>query len=187
MASTQDSIIKSNPIVFADLSFGYSGGRAGGIGIGLETSYQFKNNLLSARYIGNSKIDNNGFISPFIPIPDLEARSTAEEFSLLYGYRKIKDGHSFSLSGGLSRNKYTFYGDGGNNPYKRDFYIGFPFEANIQFFNKRKRRIRLYGFIPIGKPTALGNGFGLKAFGNISRNSYAGLSLSFGFGYFKKY
>jgi hypothetical protein len=47
--------------------------------------------------------------------------------------------------------------------------------------------LTIYGILPVGKPTGLGQGVGIKAFGNISRNSYLGLALSCGIGYFKKY
>ena len=187
LASSEDSTLKSNPIVYTEMFFGLSGGRAGGLGLGLEVNYQSKNNLFSARYVGNLRLDNTGFTNPFIPIPNIESSSTAEEFSILYGYRKAINGHAFSVSGGLSRNKYTFYGENGNNTYKRDYYLGFPFELNYQFFKREKERLYIYGIIPIGKPTALGQGLGVRIFGNISRNSYLGLALSGGFGYFKKY
>jgi hypothetical protein len=183
-ALKQDTIIKSNPIIFAETFLGLSKGTAGGLGLGLEASYQFKSNLFSARYVGNVKIDNNGIISPVFPLPDLETRSTSEEFSILYGYRKISDGSAYSFSGGLSTNRYIFYLD---KPNQQNFYIGFPFEANFQLFKKEKSRLRIYGLIPVGKPTALGSGFSVKAFGNISRNSYAGIAISYGFGYYKKY
>jgi len=186
-ASSQDSTLKSNPIVFTEAFFGFSGGRAGGWGLGFEQSYQVRNNLFSVRFVGSAKLDFEGFISPFVPIPDIELTATADEFSILYGYRKIVDGNSFSISGGLSRNKYTFYGNNGNNIYKRDYYIGFPFELNYQIFKREKKRIYIYGILPIGKPTGLGQGIGIKAFGNISRNSYLGLALSYGIGYYKKY
>ena len=185
--SSQDTTVKSNPIIYTELFFGLSGGRAGGLGLGFEGNYQSKNNLFSARYVGNVRLDNTGFISPFIPIPNIQTSSTAEEFSILYGYRKAFNGHGFSVSGGLSRNKYTFYGEDGSNNYKRDYYLGIPFELNYQFFNRVKKRIYIYGIIPISKPTAWGSGFGIKAIGNISRNPYLGLALSCGLGYFKKY
>jgi len=187
LASSQDTTVKSNPIIYTELFVGLSGGRAGGLGFGFEGNYQSKNNLFSARYVGNVRLDNTGFISPFIPIPNIQTSSTTEEFSILYGYRKAINGHALSISGGLSRNKYTFYGDNGNNNYKRDYYLGIPFELNYQFFKREKKRIYIYGIIPIGKPTALGSGFGIKAIGNISRNPYLGLALSSGLGYFKKY
>lgn len=188
LASTQqDTTLKSNPIVFTEVFFGFSGGRAGGWSLGAEQSYQVKNNIFSVRYVGSLNFNNTRFASPFIPIPIIETEATSEEFSILYGYRKIINGDAFSVSGGLSRNKYTFYGNVENNIYKRDYYLGFPIEINYQFFKREKRRIYIYGLIPVGKPTGLGQGFGIKAFGNISRNSYYGLALSGGFGYFKKY
>jgi hypothetical protein len=146
IASSQDTILKSNLIVFGEIFFGFSGGRAGGWGLGFEESYQVKNNLFTVRYVGNAKLTNKGFISPFVPIPDIELTAAAEEFSILYGYRKVVDGHSFSVSAGLSRNKYTFYGDDRNNTYQRDYYIGFPIELNYQFFKKEKKRIYIAVF-----------------------------------------
>ena len=185
LASTQDTVIKSNPIIFTETFLGLSKGRAGGLGFGVEASYQIKSNLFSIRYTENLKIVNHGIISYVFPFPDLQKRSTAEEFSFLYGYRTISDGAAYSLSGGLSLNKYIVYGD---NIDQRDNYLGFPFEANFQLFKKRKSPLRIiYGLIPIGKPTALGSGFIIKGFGNISRNSYVGVALGYGFGYFKKY
>ena len=85
LASTQDTIIKSNPIIFTETFLGLSKGRAGGLGLGVEASYQIKSNLISVRYIGNIKIDDNGGSSAFVYIPSFHTRSTAEEFSILYG------------------------------------------------------------------------------------------------------
>lgn len=186
-ASPPDSTLKSNPIIFAEVFFGFSGGRAGGWSLGAEQSYHIENNLFSVRYVGSAKFNNKGFASPFVPIPIIEGEATSEEFSILYGYRKIIDGDAFSIIGGISRNKYTFYGNYENNTYKRDYYIGFPIELNYQFFKREKKRIYIYGIIPVGKPTGIGQGLGIKLIGNISRNPYLGLALNGGFGYFKKY
>lgn len=187
LAYPQDTTLKSNPIIFTEALFGFSGGRAGGWGLGFEGSYQKKNNLFSVRYVGSAKLNFAGFISPFVPIPDIDLEATAEEFSILYGFRKVVEGNAFSISGGLSRNKYTFYGNDSNNIYERDYYIGFPVEVNYQIFKRKKKRIYIYGILPVGKPTGLGQGFGIKAFGNISRNSYLGLAITSGIGYYKKY
>ena len=166
---------------------GYAGGAAGGFNVGFEANHQYKKTIFSMRYVGSLKLINQGYSSPFFPFPEYDTKSTAEEFSILYGYRKINNGHSLSFSGGLSRNKFTAYAFNANNKDLRDYYIGFPLEMNIHWFKKEKRRIYIYGLIPVGKPTGLGSSFGFKIYGNISRNSFIGLGINSSFGYLKKY
>lgn len=109
------------------------------------------------------------------------------EVALLYGLRTIEENHAYSFSLGVSYSGYyQNYDKNVNNNINYD-YVGVPFEANIKWFKEEKRRFRIYGLIPVGKPTAFGGAIGFKLFGNISRQTYAGIGLTYGLGFHKVY
>jgi hypothetical protein len=62
-----------------------------------------------------------------------------------------------------------------------------PIELNFKWFKSKKKRYRIYGIIPVGEPTSFGRNFGFKLVGNISKNSFVGLGIVYGFGIHKKY
>ena len=122
-------------------------------------------------------------------IPFLVENLNSNEISLLYGKRFIKDGHSWSFSGGVSAN-YALYKRrvDGVNQRASEAFVGFPLEINIKWFKKKKKRFRAwYGIVPIGKPTAFGRSLGFKLYGNLGKLSYIGIGLNYGFGWHKKY
>lgn len=185
----QDSL-KSNPIIFSDVLFGGAFGRAGGGSFSPSINYQKGNLLFTARYLASAKFFSesipNNWLFPFIR--NTYFRSVSEEFSLLAGYRYlVGSGSSLSFSSGISRTKYKYYGEEGNDPEFRDYYLGLPFEASFTLFNQRKERFRIYGLIPVGRPVGLSNSIGVKLYGNLSRNSFVGLGLNLGYGFYKKY
>ena len=180
-------IKKSNPIIYLEESLGGAFGSAGGFGLGLGLNYQAKQHLFTIRYVGTSRI-RISIAAPIVPIPILKVKNSLEEVALLYGLRFIDGGEGYSFSLGASWNDYYQYFDRrGNVDQKNDTYFGVPFEANMKWFKGKKERFRIYGLIPVGKPTALGGSIGFKLFGNVSRHSYAGIGLSFGIGYHKVY
>lgn len=180
---------KENPIIYADSFLGGAGGRAGGFSIGLGLNYQIKHSLLSLRYLGNLKLNSKWvLLTPVTALPVINEKSNSEEYAALYGYRLIKTGHAFSFSLGVSHNSFSEYLDETNQQIKKtSSYLGVPYEANVNWFKKEKRKYRIYGVIPVGKPTSFGNSLGLKIFGNISENSILGIGLTGGLGYHKKY
>ena len=183
---------KNEPIIFGEFIFGGAGeiNGKGGFLIGGELNYQLKNHLLSARYVEQIQLESDAvFLSPFTPIPIIREKINHQEIALLYGKRWIYDGSSLSISGGLSINIYSNrITDENNEQIKiKDDYIGFPLEVNLKWFKSRKKRYRVYGIIPVGKPTSFGRNFGFKLIGNISKNSFVGLGIVYGFGIHKKY
>jgi hypothetical protein len=179
---------KSNPVLFSEFFAGYSGGSGGGLSAGVALNFQSKRSLFTARYLGTVKINSMLPLLLIFPIFFAEPFSGLEETSLLYGRRFVDDGSAFSFSAGLSYNRFTVYGKDSNNTRvaSTTYYAGVPFEANINWFKANKKRLRVL-FMPVGKPSSFGGSFGVKLFGNISRNSFVGLGLVFGIGFHKKY
>lgn len=189
---TQDSIQKSekpNPVLFIESIVGYAGGSAHGPTIGAELNYQQRKNLFSLRYIYQMRFNFDFAVLGFVAFPIVTKDLNINEISALYGYRTIKDGHSWSFSGGVSTNiaSYKYKNDGVTSKDYETF-LGFPFEINIKWFKKEKKRFRAYyGLIPIGKPTSFGRSVGFKFYGNIGKVSYVGFGLNYGFGWHKSY
>ena len=92
-----------------------------------------------------------------------------------------------SASIGISRVKYRTLGPYSEQIIHSESFIGLPLEFNIRWFRKGKKINKLFGLIPISKETGLGSSSGLKLFATISKKSYIGLALNFGFGYYKNY
>ena len=185
---SQDSL-KTNPVIFMEGYIGRSVLAARGWNIGLSLNYQFKRNLITLRtttiadrrYIGMER--KSDF---FLSLPDLQ--NAYDDYAILYGSRFVKEGHSLSASFGLSYNQWTHFERIRGKTQKFDSsYIGIPYEFTIKWFKKDKERYRIYGLIPVGKPTALGHSYGLKLYGNISKNSFVALGVSSSIGYHKKY
>lgn len=172
---------KDNPVIFIEEFIGGALGDAGGLGIGFEINYQANRNLFTARYIGTVKLGVD-IIDPLILLPFLNARSSMEEFALLYGKRFIEGGQAFSFSLGASYSRYEQY-----DYEKSDDYFSVPFEANIKWFKSERKRFKIYGLIPVGPSTGFGGSIGFKLFGNFSKHSYAGLGLTVGLGFHKVY
>ncbi|WP_452219697.1 hypothetical protein [Lacinutrix salivirga] len=181
--------IEDNPILFTEILVGYAGGNTSGFSLGGELNYQQNNNLYSIRYINQTALDYEVALIGFVAIPFLESNLKVNEVSILLGKRYIKDGHSFSFSGGLSANNVLFKERiNGVEVKKNKQFIGFPLEVNIKWFKKKKKRFRAYyGLIPVGKPSSFGRSFGFKLYGNVGKLSYVGLGINYGFGWHKKY
>jgi hypothetical protein len=183
---------KNEPILFGEFIFGGAGeiNGNGGFLLGGELNYQRKTHLFSARYLEHIQLESEAvFLSPFTPIPIIREKINHQEIALLYGKRWIYNGSSLSISGGVSLNTYSNrITDENNEQIKiKESYIGIPLEVNFKWFKSRKKRYRIYGVIPVGKPTAFGRNFGFKLIGNISKNSFIGLGIVYGFGIHKNY
>lgn len=183
-------IKKENPVLFGETISGGTFGYAGGFTIGGELDYQINRSLFIVRYSDNFNFRLNLAIFEIIAIPTVDVYSNLEERSILYGWRFINDGHSLSFSIGVSDNYFEHHSKENTTQtqYSKSRYIGIPYEMNIKWFKATKKKFRIvYGLIPIGKPTSFGHSFGLKIIGNASKYPYAGLAISYGIGWHKKY
>jgi hypothetical protein len=180
---------KAPPILFAEGYFGSSTGRAPGLTAGAALNYQLHHHFLTARYLANTDLRLGVVAVGMVGFPTIRERGNLEEFSFMYGRRWVEQGHSFSLSMGLSYNTYTTkHLDPANQRFKTEsFYWGVPFEANVKWFKRSRERYRVYGILPVGPPTGFGHSFGIKAFGNVSGRTFFGLGLVSGLGFHKRY
>ncbi len=188
----KDSIqVNKEPIIYADGTFGYIGSNlSGAFYFGGTLNYQQNKNLYSVfvRHNSGAKADY-ALIAPFIAFPVFYRKFYSDEFGGLYGRRwNTKLGTSYSVSVGASITNLTVRKLINNTVYKeRSQYLGVPFQLSVKWFKRKKKRFKVYGIIPVGKPTSFGSSFGFKIVGNISRNSYIGVGLSFGLGIHQKY
>jgi len=183
-----DSVSKNNPILFSEAYFGGGGSDSGGLLIlGLNLNYQFnKADLLTARYSGLA--GGRNYYHLFFPF--FVRGESREEFAFLYGKRWVDDNFSWSVSTGVSYTyrEYHQKNEGYVEKLNEDYY-GVPFEFSIKWFKGEKSRFRAYyGLIPIGKKkVSFGRSVGFKLIGNISKNNYAGVAFTYGFGWHKNY
>lgn len=186
-----DSIKKENPILFAEMAIGFSNGDIKGFtGIG-SLNYQYKNNLFTFRTL---EIIDNKKVGSFLFLPLLVLEDRVNEYSFLYGRRYVYDNSSFSYSLGLAYiNREYLIDDLNIVPnfndlnYADESFVGLPFELNFKWFNSKKKRYRIYGLIPVGKPVGFANSIGFKFYGTVAKKSYFGIGVSFGLGWHKTY
>lgn len=182
---------KDPPILFAEYYVG-GGGEFSGYGgplIGAALNYQQKNNFYTFRVTALYQYQYNYvYLSPFTPLPVMKKKHELNEYALMYGRRWIKKGSSFSVSTGISVNNFkTKYSNNNQTTVSTDVYMGVPFEVNVKWFKARKKPYHIYSIVPVGKPTAFGHNFGFKLVGNVSKHSYMGIGLVYGWGWHKKY
>jgi len=180
---------KENPIVFAEVFGGYSGGSSQGWTRGFDFNFQHKKELFTLRFLELSDITSEyALLSPFTPFPIFRTVEKIDEIAALYGKRYVFDNKSLSFSVGISSLKREYFTvSEGLESQNMDRYAGFPFEFNIKWFHANRERYRIYGIIPIGKPISFGRSFGFKITGNISKTNFIGLSVSYGLGFHKVY
>jgi hypothetical protein len=176
---------KTNPILFTEYYFGPAFGSSEGFSNGVNLNYQTKSNLFTLRYTNVVELKAE-FIIIF---PIFETIEQTDEFALLYGKRKIYGNHSFSYSAGVSYVKHKEFVSEENDVRNYDIQdgVGLPFEMNIKWFNAKKERYRIYFLIPVGQPTSFSRSIGFKLYGNISKSSFIGLGINYGFGWHKNY
>lgn len=177
---------KTNPIVFTEFLVGYAGGSSQGLASGINLNFQKNNHLFTARYLNVTEFR----VDWLIIIPT--ASTTIEQVhdvGLLYGRRKIHNNFSLSYSAGISYvNSRKLISEENNDlVYNRDENVGLPFEMNIKWFNSEKKRYRIYYIVPVGKPTSFSRSIGFKFFGTVSKTTFVGLGLNYGFGWHKNY
>lgn len=176
----------SNPVIFAEIFTGAGFGSAGGLGTGLELSFQNDRDLYSFRSLSTIKLSAD-ILHPFFPLPLLQTKSTFVEFAGLYGWRFVEGATGYSFSLGLSYNIFESFDPAPAETSTTTHAVGVPFELNVKWFKSEKKRYRILWFIPIGEPTAFGKSFGFKIFGNVSKRSLIGIAASYGLGTHKKY
>jgi len=159
----------NNPILYLEPFLGGYTGETGGFLWGGELNYQINKNLLSLRYSQTMDIGVSYVL--FFPVSNTNAFT--DEIALLYGRRKINEGHSLSISLGPSFNIYASNSLNGLER-QRTKAIGVAFETNIKWFKKEKRNP--FGF-----------SYGIKLSGNISKKYYIGVSHILGVGWHKIY
>jgi hypothetical protein len=177
---------KTNPILFSEYYFGPAFGSSGGFSNGVSLNYQTKENLLTLRYTNNIQLEGK-FL--FVFFPAFEVVEQTDEFALLYGRRKTYGNHSFSYSAGVGYVKHKEFINVENDVrnYEIQDGVGLPFEVNIKWFNVKKERYRIYFLIPVGQPTSFSRSIGFKLYGNLSKTSFVGLGINYGFGWHKNY
>ncbi len=190
-----NAVVKTNPIIFGEGYIGAPIAGVSGIEYGLGLNYQIKRSLITARIteFDHTKLDVVQIAFLFgipISVPIVVDLGYTREYAALYGLRKIKEGHSFSFSFGVSANTQVikYYDSNYNFQYQtQKSYVGLPFELNVKWFKKNKERYRIYYLIPVGKPTGFGNSIGLKLSGNVSQYSYLAIGVDLGLGFHKHY
>lgn len=180
---------KTNPILYIEGLFGYAGGSVHGVTLGAQANFQKNKNLYTFRYQNQTRVNFDAAVLGFVAIPYFYSDIKIDEYSFLYGRRFIDENKSYSFSIGVSTNvqnlKSTFNDE---INWTKSNYIGVPFELNIKWFKRKKKRFRAYyGIIPIGKETSFGRSIGFKLYGNIGDLSYIGLGTTIGYGWHKKY
>jgi len=188
-----DSVRKTNPIVFVESTSGFGGSNGGFVGfLGLNLNYQFnRTDLITTRFTALSGGTlGTALISPVTPLPIFIDRQKQYEFAALYGKRWTFSNCSLGVSTGIAHLQSTYFQDIENNFKKFETSsIGIPFEFNIKFFKAQKQRFRAYyGLIPIGtKKVSFGRSVGFKLMGHFSKNNWMGFGFTYGFGWHKKY
>jgi len=187
----------SNPIIFGEMLMGVGSSENFGFVLGASLNYQRQKHLYTIRYTGFDALElskiKSGSISHLLIFPAYVDVEKINEYSFLYGRRHIYDNVSFSYSSGIGiayRQERQYIEDLDKySDWISETNFGIPIELNIKWFKSRKQRLRIpYGLIPVGnKKIAFGRSIGFKLFGHISKNSYVGLGLTWGFGIHKDY
>lgn len=183
---------KKTPIVFSELILGGTIKFNDNLHFmgGLELNYQYKNDLFSVRYIGHirSRFRREVLHMGIITSPKFEEKVYDDEIGILYGKRFIHKGSSISFSAGLSLNEYSKITKVDAERIEiRDRKIGFPLEISFKWFQKKKKRFKIYELFPVGKPTSFGRSIGFKIVGNVSKYRFFGIGITYGLGIHKKY
>lgn len=175
---------RSNPIIYADLTFGGADGSSDGFMLGMGLNYQRNSHLFTLRWavLGDLSMD----VIDYPPEPYYT--ETINDYGVLYGQRFIFGGTSLSVSAGASLyRRQTGVRIQGVTTHDRDAYIGFPFEIDFKLFKRERRPYHIYGLIPVGPPTSFGQSIGIKVMGSVSHTGFIGVGLTFGLGMHKEY
>ncbi|MBC7652257.1 MAG: hypothetical protein H7101_10960 [Deinococcales bacterium] len=98
---------KTNPIIYFEGFIGGALGKAPGFFIGEAINYQYKNNLFTVKASATFELGATIVPVVFLPIPVVEQETSAGELAVMYGYRTISKGHSYSFSLGVSINEFS--------------------------------------------------------------------------------
>jgi hypothetical protein len=179
----------SNPVIFMEGGAGYSGGKSQGWTISYGLNYQYKNELFTARYIGLADYRLPGANGGLIIFPVPRRVETIDEASAMYGKRYIYNNKSISFSVGIGMVKQRKLKiiDSDNHEWIENKNFGFPFEFNIKWFKREKKPFRIYWVVPVGPPISFGGSIGFKFAGNIGKTNYAGIGLTYSYGWHRNY
>ncbi len=182
-----------DPILFFEFVLG--GARefkpkTGGLLTGLTLKHEINQHLYTVRYINYKQSELDFATGGFVVIIPLKRQKIHREIGLLYGRKWNYYDTSFSVSAGISFNSYKdkIYLKKSETIKDLSNSVGIPLEINLKFFKGRKTPFRaFFGLIPSQKPTAFGRSVGLKLVANISKHSFVGLGVTYGFGNHKNY
>jgi hypothetical protein len=178
----------TNPIIFAEGSFGYSGGNTNGWTAIASLNYQYKNDLFTFRSLSLVHYSWGAIQAGFVIIPLPRRTENVDEFSILYGKRYIYDNKSISFSVGIGTIKdRKLIVDADNYYWTEERSIGVPFEFNIKWFKREKKPFRIYWIVPVGPPMAFGGSIGFKLSGTIAKTNYIGVGMTYSYGWHKNY
>ncbi|WP_347173552.1 hypothetical protein [Polaribacter uvawellassae] len=179
---------EGNKIFFVDFFVGGSTYSNGNVNSGLSINFQNNKDLFTFRTSNSKKLqDNATVIFWLLPFSFSATPKNSQEYSFLYGKRFIKNDFSYSTSIGVSLIKHNTIDPIFQEIGSSESTLGIPLEFNLRWFRGDKKANKLLGLIPISKETGFGASSGLKLFATISKKSYVGLALNFGFGYYKDY
>ncbi len=177
-----DSISKkTNPIIFGDLNFGYSRFSEHAFLGGVSLNYQTKKDLFKFRFMQSAYVEKVGL---FFGIPISKTSIIYDEYAFMYGKRYVHHHFAYHFAGGISFNTIS---DEVNNITTSRSFTGFPLEIGMHWFPAKKKIYRIFGVIPVGKPTSFARSAGFKIKANIAKESYVGIALTVGFGMHKRY
>jgi len=160
-------------LFYMDFTGGVTLGEISGFTYGAATNYRINKSIITLRTLytlgENSDIKDNK-ISIF---PSYNGEDTINEYALLFGRVLITSPSNLTISIGISSNLYKYKAiENDIIVKKRERYIGFPFEVNINTIKIEKKGFQLL--------------FGAKLYGNISQATYLGLGFNIGLGWSKK-
>jgi hypothetical protein len=187
-----DSLLQTNPIIFAEIFGAVGGGTYGSaLMLGYTLNYQLnRNDLLTFRSTAIAVGKREDVVIGYVAFPAFLSKEVLDEYAFMYGKRWIDESFSVSISSGFTYvNRYYYEKTEGTYEKFHDDYIGLPFDVSVKWFKSKKSRFRAYyGIIPIGKrKVAFGRSFGFKLTGTVARSSYFGIGISYGFGVHKRY
>lgn len=175
----------SNIILFAEFDIGYANFSRNSFSGGVSLNYQNKSDFFKFRFTEN--LNTKGVERVVIFFPVSGTQTVYHEYALMYGKRYIKKGFSYHFTAGISYNTISttnFESLFNSNTESTNFY-GFPLEIGFNWFSPDKEQFRIFGLIPIGKPSNFSRATGMKIKANLTEQYYVGLSLSLGFGFYK--
>jgi hypothetical protein len=157
-------------LFYIDFTGGVTIGEISGFTYNTAANYRINKNIFTFRTLytlGENSDTKDNKISIF---PFFNGEDTINEYAFLYGRVLISNPSNLTISMGISSNLYKYKAiENGLIVNKRESYIGFPFEVNINTIKIEKKGFQVL--------------FGAKLYGNISQATYVGLGFNIGLGW----